>query len=56
MTPDLGEIAKGFVPRLPEGSLLFALGLMGGIGATLTLASYTYWIRERGWREPRGSQ
>ena len=52
LTPDLGEIAKGFVPRLPDGSLLFALGLMGGIGATLTLASYTYWIRERGWREP----
>ena len=52
LTPDLGEIAQGFVPSLPDGSLLFALGLMGGIGATLTLASYTYWIREKGWRDP----
>ena len=52
LTPDLGEILRGFVPTLPEGSLLFALGLMGGIGATLTLASYTYWIREREWRTP----
>jgi Mn2+/Fe2+ NRAMP family transporter len=52
LTPDLGEILQGFVPTLPDGSLLFALGLMGGIGATLTLASYTYWIRERGWRDP----
>jgi Mn2+/Fe2+ NRAMP family transporter len=51
LTPDLGEVAEGFVPTLPDGSLLFALGLMGGIGATLTLASYTYWIREKGWRD-----
>ena len=52
LTPDLGAIASGFVPSLPENSLLLALGLVGGIGATLTLASYTYWVRERGWREP----
>jgi len=23
---------------------------MGGVGATITLASYTYWVRERGWQ------
>ena len=52
LTPNLGSIASGFVPSLPDNSLLLALGLVGGIGATLTLASYTYWVRERGWREP----
>ena len=51
VTPDLGDVAGGLVPRVPDGSLLYGLGLMGGIGATLTLASYTYWMRDNGWRE-----
>lgn len=49
--PNLGELAVGLVPRVPEGSLLYLLGVMGGVGATITLASYTYWVRERGWRD-----
>ena len=51
VTPDLGAVAGGLVPRVPDGSLLYCLGLMGGIGATLTLASYTYWMRDNGWRD-----
>lgn len=50
LTPALGELALGFVPRLPEGSLLNVLAIIGGVGGTFTLASYTYWVRERGWR------
>lgn len=50
LLPGLGEVASGFVPRMPEGSLLYALGVIGGVGGTFTLASYTYWARERGWR------
>jgi Mn2+/Fe2+ NRAMP family transporter len=50
LLPGLGEVAAGFVPRLPEGSLLYALGVIGGVGGTFTLASYTYWARERNWR------
>jgi Mn2+/Fe2+ NRAMP family transporter len=53
VTPNAGDIAGGLVPRVPDGSLLYCLGLMGGIGATLTLASYTYWMRDNGWREPK---
>jgi Mn2+/Fe2+ NRAMP family transporter len=53
VTPGIGEIAGGLVPRVPDGSLLYCLGLMGGIGATLTLASYTYWMRDQGWRHPK---
>jgi Mn2+/Fe2+ NRAMP family transporter len=51
VAPGLGDIAGGLVPRVPAGSLLYCLGLMGGVGATLTLASYTYWMRDEGWRE-----
>lgn len=50
LTPNLGELAIGLVPRIPEGSLLYALGIIGGVSGTFTLASYPYWVRERGWR------
>lgn len=42
----LGRIA---MPAIPEGSLLFLLGVIGGVGGSVTLLSYGYWIRERGW-------
>lgn len=50
--PNLGHIAGGFVPSLPEGSLFYVLGLAGGVGGSITLAAYGYWIREKGWRQP----
>ena len=53
LTPSLGELALGtIVPRMPEGSLPFVLAVIGGVGGTFTLVSYTYWVRERGWRRP----
>src|SRR5919106_1056579 len=53
LAPNLGELAGGLVPtRFPEGSLLSVLALIGGVGATFTLASYNYWVRERGWGSP----
>ncbi|MGI9049722.1 MAG: Nramp family divalent metal transporter [Rubrobacteraceae bacterium] len=51
LLPNLGNLASGLVPTLPKGSLLYALGLIGGVSGTFTLASYTYWVRERGWRQ-----
>jgi Mn2+/Fe2+ NRAMP family transporter len=45
-----GGVASGLVPRLPEGSLLYAIGLLGGVGGTITLASYGYWLKEKDWR------
>jgi Mn2+/Fe2+ NRAMP family transporter len=44
------NLAAGFVPTLPEGSLLYALGVAGGVSGTYSIAAYTYWVRERGWR------
>lgn len=36
------------VPSIPPGGLSWVLGLLGGVGGTLTLLSYGYWIREEG--------
>jgi Mn2+/Fe2+ NRAMP family transporter len=51
--PNVGELALGtLLPRIPEGSLRYVLAVLGGVGGTFTLVSYTYWVRERGWRRP----
>ena len=34
---------------IPAGSPKFILGVIGGVGGSLTLLSYGYWIREKGW-------
>jgi len=48
--PNWGEIIKSLViPRLPSGSIAFILGVIGGVGGTVTLLSYGYWIREKKW-------
>lgn len=53
LAPNLGELAVGIVPtEFPRGSLLSVLALIGGVGATFTLASYNYWVREHGWSSP----
>ncbi len=44
------NLAAGFLPTLPEGSLIYALGIVGGVSGTYSIAAYTYWVRERGWR------
>ena len=47
--PNLGELAAGLVPSIPEGGLVNLLSVAGGVGGTITLAAYGYWIREKGW-------
>ncbi|MBM7586101.1 Mn2+/Fe2+ NRAMP family transporter [Bacillus pakistanensis] len=47
--PSIGDFALGFVPRVPDGSFLLMLGLIGGVGGTITMASYGYWLSEKGW-------
>jgi Mn2+/Fe2+ NRAMP family transporter len=50
LQPDWGSIIGAIaVPRLPEGSVFFVLSVIGGVGGSVTLLSYGYWIRERGW-------
>lgn len=56
--PPLGELFSGlFVPRIPDLSgqgLSWSVAMMGGVGGTLTVLCYGYWIREEGrasWRD-----
>jgi Mn2+/Fe2+ NRAMP family transporter len=49
---DWTAVARGMlVPRIPEAAgagLGWTLALMGGVGGTVTLLCYGYWIREKG--------
>lgn len=45
--PEWGVVAQGFVPSIPEGEEAWVLAVLGGVGGTITLLSYGYWIRER---------
>ncbi len=49
---DLGAVLRGLLPSLPSGSAVAALSLMGGVGGSVTLLAYGYWIREKQWRGP----
>ena len=50
--PNLPELLTGLVPRIPDGGLINTLALAGGVGGTITLAAYGYWLREKGWITP----
>jgi Mn2+/Fe2+ NRAMP family transporter len=52
--PNLAEVATGLAPVIPaDGGLFYTLSLAGGVGGTITLAAYGYWLREKGWSTPR---
>jgi Mn2+/Fe2+ NRAMP family transporter len=48
--PNLGDAAWGLIPTIPEGSAIYTLGLIGGVGGTITMAAYGYWVNSKGWR------
>jgi len=48
ISPDWAAIGKTiFHPGLPKGGTAWLLGVLGGIGGTVTLLSYSYWVREK---------
>lgn len=48
--PPLDEILKGlFLPALPNDSIIYVFGIIGGVGGSVTIMSYGYWMREAGW-------
>lgn len=55
LRPDLGSVLRGLVPTIPavEGGLAWTVALLGGVGGTVTLLCYGYWIREEGRRGPK---
>ncbi len=50
--PNLLDLMTGLVPLVPEGGMFTTLAVAGGVGGTITLAAYGYWVREKGWNTP----
>ena len=50
VSPDIPALLTGLWPTFPEGSAFYTLGLIGGVGGTITMAAYGYWLRAKGWR------
>jgi Mn2+/Fe2+ NRAMP family transporter len=53
--PGFADVAAGLAwPTIPavDGGLAWTVALMGGIGGTVTVLGYGYWIREEGRRGP----
>ena len=46
---DWSTVAAGFVPSLPADALKLVLGVIGGVGGSVTLLCYGYWMREKRW-------
>lgn len=46
--PDWGAVARGFIPSIPSSGATWVIAVIGGVGGTVTLLSYGYWIREQG--------
>ncbi|MBV7699929.1 Nramp family divalent metal transporter [Streptomyces sp. TRM70350] len=51
VTPNIPDALAGLLPVLPDekDSILNTLGLIGGVGGTITLAAYGYWVNAKGW-------
>ncbi len=44
----VGVMRGSLVPTIPEGGGMYVLSLIGGIGGSITMLSYNYWMREEG--------
>lgn len=52
VAPNVPQALGGLIPQLPDGAAIYTLGLIGGVGGTITLAAYGYWVNSKGWRTP----
>ncbi|WP_312138018.1 Nramp family divalent metal transporter [Brevundimonas sp.] len=52
VAPDIPRLLTGLWPTLPEGAAFYTMGLIGGVGGTITMAAYGYWLNAKGWRGP----
>ncbi len=55
--PSTSEVVRGpvlpTIPDLRDGGLTWTVALMGGVGGTVTILCYGYWIREEGRSGPQ---
>jgi Mn2+/Fe2+ NRAMP family transporter len=56
LQPDFSAVLRGAlvptIPQIGEGGLVLTVALLGGVGGTVTLLCYGYWIREVGREAP----
>ena len=50
LAPPPGALLAACVPVVPPGGTLLVAGVIGGVGGTVTLLSYGFWMREKRWR------
>ncbi len=48
LAPDWSAVAAGFIPSMPASGPQWVIAVLGGVGGTVTLLSYGYWIQEQG--------
>ncbi len=52
LRPDVGAVLQGLawpsIPQLDVGGVAWTVALLGGVGGTVTVLCYGYWIREEG--------
>ncbi|WP_419997449.1 Nramp family divalent metal transporter [Streptomyces boninensis] len=51
VSPNIGDAFAGLLPVLPDGSTMYTLGLIGGVGGTITMGAYGYWVNAKGWTD-----
>lgn len=47
---NLGDVPYRLTPSVPEGSFSRILAVIGGVGGTISLTCYSYWVAAKGWR------
>lgn len=50
MGDPLPALKGALIPTIPAGSGTYVLSLIGGVGGSITMLSYNYWMREEGMR------
>lgn len=51
--PEAPGLLAGIIrPSIPETGVTAVVSVMGGVGGSVTIMSYGYWIREAGWKGP----
>ena len=49
--PDLTGMLTGLtIPSIEKGSIPYVMAIIGGVGGSVTLLSYGYWIAEKSWK------
>src|SRR5699024_9092954 len=46
---NLDQVSYSLTPSVPEGSFVTTLAVIGGVGGTIGVTCYSYWVAAKGW-------